>query len=71
MVSAAFQTNGTWLVAATGTISVDYSAAITQADGTTTQVSRTATITLNGQQTVEVDMDGTQVHVDMMTGEPE
>ncbi|HVP19078.1 MAG TPA: hypothetical protein VMU36_08780 [Spirochaetia bacterium] len=71
VVTAVLQSDGTWLVTATGSILVDYSATITQADGTTTQVNRTATITLNGQRTVRVDMDGTEVDVDMTTGETE
>jgi len=71
VVTAVLQGDGTYLVTATGTIMVDYSATITQANGTTTQVSKTATITLNGQRIVHVDMDGTDVDVDMTTGEAE
>ncbi len=70
-LTATQQSNGSWLLSATGTITVAYSATITQANGTTTQVNRTATITLNGQQTVHVEMDGTEVDADMTTGETE
>ncbi len=70
-VTAVLQSDGSYLVTATGTILADYSATITDANGTTTQVSRTATITLNGQQTVHIDMDGTEVDADLSTGEIE
>jgi hypothetical protein len=71
MVSAVLQSDGTYLVSATGVILVSYDATITKADGTTSTVSRTATVTLDGQKTVHVDMDGTDVDVDMTTGETE
>lgn len=67
--SAVLQPDGTYLVTATGTIMVSYAATITQADGTTTQVDKTATFTLDGQKTAHLDMDGTDVDVDVTTGE--
>jgi hypothetical protein len=69
VVTAVLQSDGSYLVSATGTILVDYSATLTSANGTTQQVIRTATITLNGQQMARVDMDGTEVDVDVTTGE--
>jgi hypothetical protein len=71
VVTAALQSGGSYLVTATGTIQVDYSATITRANGTTVTVSHTATITLNGQETVYVNMDGALCKVDMTTGETE
>ncbi len=71
VVSAVLQSDGTYLVSATGQIMVSYDATITNADGTTNTVSRTATVTLNGQRTVHVDVDGTEVDADMTTGETE
>jgi len=71
VVTAALQSDGTYLVSATGQITVSYNATITKADGTTQTVSRTATVTLNGQQIVRVDVDGTEVDVDITTGDIE
>ncbi len=71
VVAAVLQSDGSYLVTDTGTIQVSYNATITKADGTTSTASNTATVTLDGQKTVHVDMDGTQVDVDSTTGEPE
>jgi hypothetical protein len=71
VVSAVLQPDGSYLVTATGTILVSYDATITKADGTTSTVTHTATVTLDGQKTVHVDMDGTEVDVDSTTGETE
>jgi len=67
-VSTALQADGSVLVSAAGTIMVDYSATITKADGTTVQIQKTATVTLTGQKVAHVDMDGTDVDVDVTTG---
>ena len=69
VVAAVLQPDGTYLVTATGVIMVSYSATIMQADGSTTQVNTTATFTLDGKQTAHLDMDGTDVDVDVTTGE--
>jgi len=69
VVTATLQPGGTYMVSATGQIVVTYDATITKADGTVTTVSRTATVTLNNQGTVHVDMDGTEVDADSTTGE--
>ena len=50
---------------------VRYTATVTLADGTTDQVQKTATCTLDGRQTAHVDMDGTDVDVDITTGATE
>jgi hypothetical protein len=69
VVTAVLQSDGSYLVTETGTIQVSYDATITKADGTTSTVSHTATITLDGTKTVHVDMDGTEVDADTTTGE--
>jgi hypothetical protein len=71
VVSAVLQSDGSYLVTATGTILVSYDATITKADGTTSTVSHTATVTLDGQRTLHVDMEGTEVDADTTTGETE
>lgn len=71
VVTAVLQSNGSYLVTATGTIQVAYTATITQANGTTSTVSNTSTITLNGKETVYINMNGTRCSVDMTTGETE
>ncbi len=71
VVSAVLQASGSYLLTATGTITVTYSATITRADGTSVQVNKTATFTLNGQRTAHVDMDGTNADVDITTGATE
>jgi hypothetical protein len=58
VVSAVPQSDRSDLVTATGAILVRYSATVTLADGTTNQVQKTATFTLDGRQTAHVDMDG-------------
>jgi hypothetical protein len=70
-VTAVQQGNGVYLVSITGTIQVAYDATITQSNGTTSMVSKSATITLNGQETVGVDLDGRQIRADMTTGQTE
>jgi hypothetical protein len=50
---------------------VPYPATITQADGTTSTVSRTATITLNGQGIVHSDVGSMRFRAHVTTGEIE
>jgi len=71
VVSAALQSNGSYMVTATGVIQVAYMATIIQANGTTSTVSKTSTITLNGEETVYINMDVTRIGVDLTTGETE
>jgi len=68
VVTAVMQSNGSYLVSATGVIQVAYQATITPAGGKSSTVSETATITLNGQETVYIDMGGRHIGVDMTTG---
>jgi formate-dependent phosphoribosylglycinamide formyltransferase (GAR transformylase) len=71
VVTAVLQSNGSYLVSDTGTIQVAYQATITQANGKSSAISDAATITLNGQETVHVDMGGIHISVDMTTGKTE
>jgi hypothetical protein len=71
VVSAVPQSDGSCLVTATGTIVVSCSATITLANGTSDSVQKTATFTLDGQQTAHFNMGGTGVDVDITTGAAE
>ena len=71
VVTAVLQEDGSWLVSATGVIQVDYTATITRLDGTTETISRTATITLDGERIIYIRMGRRHFRVDMTTGEME